>query len=71
MTQGKQRFESLVTALQDGSLDQTECEEQLLELLRDDTWSVEHTVLLLCLLIMHMHTHTHTHTHTHARALPT
>ena len=39
VTRGKQRFSQLVSRLQDGALDQTECEKQLLDLLCDDTWS--------------------------------
>ena len=43
VTQGKERFTSLVTDLQDGALDQAECEQQLLQLLCDDARLVKHT----------------------------
>lgn len=40
LTQGKLRFSELVSRLQDRTLSQAECEQQLLELLCDDTWSI-------------------------------
>ena len=38
VTRGKARFSELVSGLQTGSLDQAECEKQLLDLLCDQTW---------------------------------
>ena len=40
LTQGKQMFSELVSRLQDRTLSQAECEQQLLELLCDDKWSI-------------------------------
>lgn len=40
VTRGKEKFSTLVSELQNGSLSQEKCEEQLLNLLCDDTRSV-------------------------------
>ena len=40
VTRGKERFAEVVSGLQCGSLGQSECERQLLDLLCDDTWLV-------------------------------
>ena len=51
VSQGKERFTALVSALQDGSVERKESEQQLLDLLCDDTWSVGTYYFLSCLKV--------------------